>query len=296
VPDITLIANFHSRSTATKFGEVQDALRGAGVGIAECHAVPRGKILSERLHEIVREGATEIIAVAGGDGSMTRAAQELAHRNHTLAVLPLGTGNSFAHSLGIHDVEEAVKTVATGECRKIDVGVVNGRYFANFATVGLTSEIAANTPDILKRVAGVGGYVLGGIMPALRKHRFTVKLRGKGVRFNGDVYQVIVASGRHFGEAPLLPQASVLSGRLAVFTTTAAGLTGVVQEFLAVARGRETELEQAHWWSTSKLKIRTSSPQLIAIDGKPIDKTPACFHIEPGALRVLVPRGFNGYP
>src|SRR5579884_2922637 len=170
--EITLIANFHSRSTAARFGAVQDALRAAGVQIVECHAVPRGKTLSKRLREILKEGCTEIVAVAGGDGSMTRAAQELAHRKHVLAVLPLGTGNSFAHSLGIHDVDAAVETVLSGKCRKIDAGVVNGRYFANFATVGLTSEIAANTPDILKRVAGVGGYVLGGIVPALRKQRF----------------------------------------------------------------------------------------------------------------------------
>ena len=247
------------------------------------------------MRKIVKD-EPDFVAVAGGDGSMTRAAAELAHRRTTLGVLPLGTGNSFAHSLGIDDLESAVRTLASGEVRKVDLGVVNGRYFANFSTIGLTSDIAASTPDLLKRIAGVGAYVLAGIIPALRNHRFAVKIRGNGVRFKGDVHQVIVASGRHFGETPILPSASVLSGQLAVYTATEDGVPGVAKEFLAVARGKQTELEDAHWWTTTRVNVKADPPQLIAIDGKPIEETPARFRIAPRALRVLVPRGFDGFP
>lgn len=262
--------------------------------IAACHAVGRGRELTKRLRKIVKD-EPEIVAVAGGDGSMTRAAGELAHRKIALGVLPLGTGNSFAHSIGIHDVESAVETIASGERRKVDLGVVNGRFFANFSTIGLTSEIAAATPDLLKRIAGVGAYVLAGIIPALRNHRFKVKIRGDGVRFNGDIHQVVVASGRHFGQTPILPSASVLSGKLAIYTATENGVPGVAKEFLAVARGKQTELEEAHWWTSTRVDIKTDPPQLIAIDGKPIEETPARFRIAPRALRVLVPRGFDGF-
>lgn len=272
---------------------MQRALLAAGVRIAACYAVGRGRELTKRLRKVVKE-EPEIVAVAGGDGSMTRAAAELAHSKITLGVLPLGTGNSFAHSLDIHGIEAAIATIASGECRKIDLGIVNGCHFANFSTIGLTSDIAAGTPDALKRIAGVGAYVLAGIVPALRKERFAVRIRGDGVRFRGDVYQVIVASGRHFGETPILPTATVLSGKLAVYTSTANGVPGIAKEFLAVARGRQTELEEAHWWTTVRLRIETDPPQLIAIDGKPIDETPARFRIDHRALRVFVPRGFDG--
>ena len=292
---IILVANFGSRAAERQLGAVQAALIDAGVRITASHAVGRGRELSKRLRTILKD-EPPIIAVAGGDGSMTRAVAELAHRRSVLAVLPLGTGNSFARSLGIPDVQTAIAAIATGKCCKIDVGIVNGRYFANFATIGLTSEIAARTPDVLKRIAGVGAYVLAGLVPALRDHRFHVELEGKNVRFHGDVHQVIVASGRYFGETPLLPAASATSGNLAVFTTTADGVPGVAKEFLAVARGRQTELEQAHWWTTERVKVKARQRQLVAIDGKPIDKTPARFKIAPKALRVLVPLEFDGLP
>jgi len=274
---------------------VQAALLDAGVRIAASYAVGRGRELTRRLRAIMKD-EPPIVAVAGGDGSMTRAAAVLAHRRSVLAVLPLGTGNSFARSLGITDVRSAVATLATGRCCKIDLGLVNGRHFANFATVGLSSEIAAHTPDALKRIAGVGAYVLSGIVPALREHRFRVKIKGKGVRFEGDVHHVIVASGRYFGETPILPTASVTSGKLAVYTTTANGVPGIAKEFFAIARGRQTELEQANWWTTTRVTVKTSERQLVAIDGKPVDETPARFEIDPQALRVLVPVQFDGLP
>jgi len=290
--EIALIGNLGSRTTQRDFAAVQDALRGAGVRIVECHAVSRGRELSRRLRKVVREGA-EIVAVAGGDGSMTRAAAELAHKRCTLGVLPLGTGNSFARSLGIDDVDEAVQTIAHGRVRKVDLGIVNGCYFANFATIGLPSEIAAGTPDKLKRISGVAAYVLTGIVRGLRSRHFGVKIRGGRIHFDGKVHEVVVASGRCFGTKPLIPEASPRSGDLVVFTTTADGAPEIARDFFALARGKHTQLEDAHWWTARRVRIKTSRPQKIAVDGKLIDKTPARVRIDPRALRVFVPRDFD---
>lgn len=290
-----LLGNFGSRETERQFGAVQDALREAGVRIVESHAASRGRELSKILRRVVRDGA-KIVAVAGGDGSMTRAAQVLAKRRCTLAVLPLGTGNSFARSLGIGSVEVAVDTIARGEATKVDVGVVNGRHFANFATVGLPSEVAASTPETLKRVSGIAAYVISGIISGLRSRRFHVRIRGKRVHFEGDVHQVIVVAGRCFGTTPLVPDASAVSGRLVVFTTTSDGPAEIAKDYLAIGTGTQTQLDGAHWWAARRVRVKTSSPQRIAIDGKPIDKTPARFHIDSHALRVFVPPDFDGRP
>ena len=290
-----LLGNFGSRGTEGQFGAVQDALRAKGVRIAECRAARRGRDLSRLLRDAVRDGA-KIVAVAGGDGSMSRAAEALANRRCTLAVLPLGTGNSFARSLGIDNVETAVETIARGRRRKVDLGIVNGRHFANFATIGLPSDVAANTPEPLKRISGVAAYVAFGIVSGLRSRRFRVKIRGKRVRFDGDVHQVIVAAGRCFGTHPIVPEASVVSGRLVVVTTTADGAGGIAKDFFAILSGKTEQLDDAHWWSTKRVRIQTSSKQRLAIDGRPIDTTPAEFRIDPGALRVFVPPDFDGLP
>lgn len=261
--------------------------------IAECHSANGGKEVGRRVRDAIREGA-EIIAVAGGDGAMARAAQRLAHQRAILGVIPLGTGNSFARSLGIGtELDSAVRTIALGQTRKVDLGIVNGCYFANFSTIGVPAEIAAVTPDFLKRATGMLSYVLAGIFPALKSKPFKVEIRAGKNSFTGQVHQVIVASGSTYGDQPILPNASIVSGRLAVFTTTNGGAAGIMRDYIAIERGRQTDLPEAHWWVVKRATVKTNRPQPLAIDGRVIGKTPAKFKIDPRALRVLVPPEFD---
>ena len=245
------------------------------------------------MRDAIHEGA-EIIAVAGGDGAMARAAQRLAHQRAILGVIPLGTGNSFARSLGIGtELDSAVRTIALGQPRKVDLGIVNGCYFANFSTIGVPAEIAAVTPDLLKRLTGAVSYVIAGIVPALKSKPFKAEIRAGKNCFSGNVHQVIVVSGREYGDRPILPNASIVSGHLAVFTTTNGGPAGIAKDFLAIEQGRQTDLPEAHWWIAKRVDVKTKGPQPLAIDGRVIGKTPARFKVDPRALRVLVPPEFD---
>ncbi|MBV8601385.1 MAG: YegS/Rv2252/BmrU family lipid kinase, partial [Candidatus Eremiobacteraeota bacterium] len=295
--EIVLLGNPHSRETSARFGDVQRALEERGVRIAECH-IAEGKALNKIARRGVKNGAP-YIAIAGGDGSMTRAVEELAHSETALGVIPMGTGNSFAQSLGIaKEIDTIADTIAFGDVRAVDVGTVNGLHFANFATIGLSSVIAGTTPNFLKRIFGTAAYVLSGVVPALRSRAFQLELEldDDEKAFKGAVHQAIVASGRYFGDKPLLPKASVLSGRLAVFTTTSDGVPGIAHDFIAIALGKESSIPQAHWWTPKRVCVRAKPKQLVAIDGEVLCKTPADFRIDRGALRVLVPTGFDGYP
>jgi YegS/Rv2252/BmrU family lipid kinase len=263
------------------------------VRIVECHSANGGKEVAKRVRAAVRDGA-EIVAVAGGDGAMARAVQELAHRRTILGVIPLGTGNSFARSLGIGvDFDAAVRTIALGEPRKVDLGIVNGCYFANFAAIGVPAEIAAATPKLLKRLAGTLSYVLAGVFSGLKSKPFEVEIQADKNCFGGRVHQVIVVSGSAYGDHPILPEASIVSGRLAVFTTTNGGAAGIAKDYIAIERGRQTDLPEAHWWIAKRAKVKTTGAQPLEIDGRVIGKTPAKFKIDPRALRVLVPPEFD---
>src|ERR671926_181555 len=92
----------------------------------------RGDLLRERGR------AFDLVMLGGGDGTMNAAASALVEIGRPLAVLPLGTGNDLARTLGIPlDPLAAAEVAAAGRTRRIDLGLVNGRPFFNVACVGL---------------------------------------------------------------------------------------------------------------------------------------------------------------
>lgn len=87
---------------------------------------------------IRRHGKAPVVAVGGGDGTLGNAAQILRGTGSALAVLPLGTRNHLARTLGVPlDLAEAAHVAATGERRRIDLGRAGGRIFVNNASIGL---------------------------------------------------------------------------------------------------------------------------------------------------------------
>ena len=114
---------------------IEKALAEAGVG-SEIVEV-EGKDCAARAADHVKQGA-ELIIAAGGDGTMSAVAGELAESKAAMGILPLGTLNHFARDLGIpNDLGEAAKLIAAGHTRQVDVADVNGRTFVNNASIGL---------------------------------------------------------------------------------------------------------------------------------------------------------------
>ncbi|TYL36488.1 diacylglycerol kinase [Natronococcus pandeyae] len=117
--------------------------------------------------EFARDAAAEdvpLLAVAGGDGTVNEVVSGLADADTLeavdLAVIPTGTANLFARSLGVDDVDSAFEVLDGGVRRRIDVGFVDGRPFVNTCLAGLSAEANTATPGELKRRLGVFAYVL----------------------------------------------------------------------------------------------------------------------------------------
>jgi YegS/Rv2252/BmrU family lipid kinase len=259
-----------------------------GVHLAMTHVVDNHRDLNRYVRGAVKGGAGLVI-VAGGDGTMTAAAGQLAKSKSVLGVLPLGTGNSFALSLGITDLETAVEAIVAGREVAVDLGNVNGTYFANFATIGLSSTIARATPNRLKKIVGAAAYVLAGLLPALRSRPFRCKVRTGKQKLVFPTYQVIVANGRYFGHTPLTPDASLDSGRLTFYSTTDSTIVDAAKTYSSLLLDRQALLPNAHVFDAVELRVRARPAQPIAIDGEQCGWTPAKFRVVPGALRVMVP-------
>jgi YegS/Rv2252/BmrU family lipid kinase len=291
--EAVLIANLDSNKGSEAFAEVSKGLTARGMSIVEAHQVGSHKELKKRVKRAVKSGH-ELILVAGGDGSQTAAVGPMAHTKAVLGVIPAGTGNSFAQTLGIKTtIADAIETILNGRVSEVDLGIINGEYFANFATIGLSAEIGVETPKLLKKISGGIAYGISAVVPMLTSRPFSAKVSWGQNVLKLETYQMIIANGRYFGNKPVLPDATVTDGRLAFFTTVGPGRLDVLRMYLAFLSGTQTELPDAHYFQTKKLKIETKGRQLIAIDGSDFGYTPAKFSVAPRALRVMVPQAIN---
>lgn len=259
------------------------------VRITHTHVVDSHKELCRYVRRAV-ENRVELVIVGGGDGTMTSAVGHLAKSKTIMGVLPLGTGNSFALSLGITNLEVAVEAIVAGRKVSVDLGRVNGTYFANFATIGLSSTIARATPNRLKKIVGAAAYVLAGLLPGLRSRPFRCKVNADEETIAFNTFQVIVANGRYFGHTPLTPEASLKSGHLTLYSTSDTTIVDAAKTYASLLLDRQGLLANAHIMDAKEILVRTRPAQLIAIDGEQLGrKRKNHFKVVPDALRVMVP-------
>lgn len=269
---------------------MRDLLVTQGVPVAAFHVAADHDELRRHIARAAKAGAPAV-AVGGGDGTMARAVDALAHRKTVLGVLPMGTGNSFAQSLGLdpQDLEAAVGVIARGRTQRIDLGRVNGTYFANFATIGLSSEIADGTVRPVKHWAGRIAYAVAALKPLITHAPFRARVRWKGGELDVRTQDLIIANGRYFGSAPVSPDASLVSGRLALYTTDDPSRFGALLTYIAFGFHEQAKAAGAHVVSAAKFEIRARPKQKISIDGSLLEKTPARIRVAREALRVFVP-------
>lgn len=132
---------------------------------------------------LIRSHASEIdcVIVAGGDGSINAALEGLVATGLPLGILPFGTGNDFARTLGIPvEPAAAASLVIQGDTRSVDVGEINGHFFINVASIGLSVELTRYLTGTLKRRWGRLAYPIAAAKALARTRPFTVRITGGG--------------------------------------------------------------------------------------------------------------------
>ncbi|WP_404713027.1 diacylglycerol kinase family protein [Sphingomonas sp. MMS24-J13] len=121
-----LIVNAKSRRGQKAFAEARRLLQEAGFTLVICKALKNPERLEREVKKAVGTGVPLVI-VGGGDGSISSSVDHLVDKDTVFALLPLGTANSFARTLGIPlDVAGAVRVIAEGQTSLIDLGMIDG--------------------------------------------------------------------------------------------------------------------------------------------------------------------------
>jgi diacylglycerol kinase family enzyme len=271
---------------------VGEAFRAAGVE-AEVQAVPPG-----RLDEVARAAAAspaDAVVLGGGDGTLSTGAAVLAGGRKPMGVLPLGTFNHFARDLGIPlKLEDAVRTIAEGRVREVDVGEAGGRPFLNNVSIGLYPEMV-RVRDDLRRHRGTRKWV--GMLAATREVLRSPPFLSVSLRVFDEVARVrtpFVFVGNNRYEMDLFSlgaRASLERAELSLYVARNARRWGLLRLALRALLGR---LRQDKDFEAIALpQVEVAMPRRIArvaLDGELFRMpSPIRFRVLPRALRVLAP-------
>lgn len=286
--EAVLVVNARSRKGEAMFNRARAALEAAGIRLIAAHGLRDPAHMGPTVRKSVQEGAPMVI-VGGGDGSLSGTVDELVGSDCVFAVLPLGTANSFARTLGLPlDLEAAVAAIAGGRRRRVDLGVINGDYFVNSASIGLSPLIGATVPHGLKRYLGRLGYLIWAVRCFFNLRPFRLVIDDGDLEQRLWATEVRILNGRFHGGVELSETAEVDSGRIMVQAVTGRSLLRLCADWYAKffkLRDRDAHTQE---FVAPAFRIDTRPRLRISIDGEVLARTPADVRIAAAAIEVAV--------
>ncbi len=269
-----LVLNEYSRRGKRDGDTVCDALDAAGI---ECERDPGC-------------GPVDTVIAAGGDGTILHAVPLALKRGVPLGIVPLGTFNDLARTLDVStDIQEACATIAARHTKRIDLGRVNGSYFVNEASVGLSTRIARRQTPEVKRRFGVFGVISTTLQAIGETRPFLVDLLYDGKRERFRSVQLTVANSGHFGGLIDRDDAAIDDGWLDLYSVDVRTWLQAVAVIRKVLRRDAATSEGLRTRRAHRFEIRTHHAHHVTADGEPAGMTPAVFEVLPLALEVIVP-------
>ena len=250
------------------------------------------------------EAGHQLVIAAGGDGTLNEVANGVVHTKTAVALLPVGTGNSFARELGLpspnliepHKLFEAAQQLLLGKVYQMDVGQLNnGRYWLLWVGTGADGYVVEQIEPrskLFKRL-GRGGYAAKALLflPGFTGMHGTVMVDGQS--FTGDFLLINISNCRLFGggEFVLNAEGVLDDGFLEVWL-----FRGSEWPTLRLMRYiLEMSLEN-HAEDPKVERVRGRAVEITAVpaigfhaDGEPLGRTPLATVIHPRALRIVIP-------
>lgn len=252
-----------------------------------------GDKLPDVLAACVRDPAIDVLIAGGGDGTISAAAAACFEASKPLAVLPAGTMNLFARSLGMPlDLLAALEAIAAGELSEVDIATANGRPFVHQYSVGMHSRLVRirNGLEYSNRFGKIVASIRA-VGEALRRPlRFDAVIR-TGTRIETRRATAISVSNNPLSEGHV-PYAEIIDGgMLGVYVVRPMSAMALARLLLGLVFGNwkqhplvtETEVKEV----TLAFPRRKSSARAV-IDGELVPlPAEVKIIIQPRALRVM---------
>jgi diacylglycerol kinase (ATP) len=233
-----------------------------------------------------------IVVAVGGDGTVSDVATGIHGTDAALGIVPAGSTNITARSLGIPANPRSAIALLLGPHRRqrIDVGLTEDRCFVHMAGAGFDAEIFKTADPGWKRRLGWLAY-LPAAASALRLAPSAVIVRADDLELTARSPLVLVANGAA-AVAPAFkihPHIEVDDGWLDILIFTAATPAQVAATLGHVGSQRIEKSPHVIWQRARSVRIDADPPLAVELDGDPRGSTPREFSIQPGGLEVITP-------
>lgn len=249
---------------------------------------------ADDLDDIIEEASegAEVLAVAGGDGTVQRAAAIAIDRGIPLAVLPGGTFNHFAKDVGMGSLDAAIAAIREGAIAHVDVGDANGQIFVNTLSVGAYTRFVAIREKYEHRIGRPLAALVATFRTLHRRSSMRVHLDDTGGgTIDARVSLLFVGNGRYqpTGFAPL-ERVSLDDARLDLRMLDAPGPLARIGVLATALTGQLGRHGRYHQLSDAEFDISLDEPQRVARDGELGETTDRLrVRVLPRALTVIAP-------
>ena len=247
---------------------------------------------AEDLERLAREAASDgarVVAALGGDGSVNLVANGILGTGAALAAVPAGTGDDFAHGIGVRKLEAATRLLADPKIVDVDVIRVTAgaetRHYVNVAGTGFDSAVEETANEMKRRLGPRGHYALATVktLPRFTPAAFTLDLDGERIELEAMLV-VVGNSVAYGGGMKVLPQASIIDGALDVCVVRAMTKGAFLRAFPKVFVGKHTTHPKVMMLKGTRLAVESDRRMLVFADGERVGPLPAIFEVSAARL------------
>jgi diacylglycerol kinase (ATP) len=266
----------------------------------------------------------DVILLFGGDGTIHRHLGQLVRLGLPVLVVPAGSGNDFACSVGLRRVRDSLAAWrkfcgGAANLRTIDLGVISclgsaggapaphePRYFCCVAGVGLDGEVSQRANRLPRWLRGHGGYVLSLaptiftfsplpmkiLTPAESNEAGNDQCAGWTTRSDQPTLLAAFANTPLYGGGmKIAPRAEMDDGLLDVCIVGGFDPFKLFCMFPTIYSGRHLSIKEVEYFQASRARVETEQPLDVYADGEYVCRTPVEISMHCGALRVVTPSG-----
>ena len=239
----------------------------------------------------------DYMVVAGGDGTLNAVVNGVAQtrRRVRIGIVPLGTGNDFARTLGLPlSLEENLEILRAGKTRAIDIVRVYSRrrvrYFVNVAAGGFSGIVGKKITPEIKKSWGPLAYIRGAAAALPKLHAYKTRIvLDADEELSTALCNVVVANGRFAaGGLPIAPEANPADALLDVVLIRQRSVPEMALLAAEIILGRHFSSSAIIFRRAKRISVRSRPGMWFNVDGELVGSAPATFQILPRALKFVI--------